>query len=153
MQDLPRASRNLRKHGDSQSVTQWWLLAMAVGSYIAAKISDEPVMPALIYGEWVTSFPAEDWAIWLMVAAFVYLAGIMLNGSWRWSPLPRLIGAAWHMLTLGLFSVSAMTAQYGDLFSLATAILTVLHGWFCWLNMEDLKQAVKYGPDNNRRHS
>ncbi len=145
MLDLPPASLNLRKHGDSQSVTQWWLLAMSVGSYVAAKMNDGPVMPHEVYGEWATSFPAENWAVWLMLASFVYLIGIILNGSWRWSPLLRLIGAAWHMLTLGLFCISAMTAQFGDLFSLATGILTVLHGWFCWLNIMDLRRAVRNG--------
>jgi hypothetical protein len=143
--NLPPASLNLRLHGDSQAVTQWWLLAMSIGSYVAAKLSDDPVMPGIIYGDWATSFPAESWAVWLMLAGFIYLAGILINGAWRWSPALRLIGAAWQMMTLGLFSVSAFTAQFGDLFSLATAILTVLHGWFCWLNIMDLRRAVRNG--------
>ena len=118
---------------------------MSIGSYVAAKISNDPVMPGIIYGDWATSFPAESWAVWLMLAGFIYLAGILINGAWRWSPALRLVGAAWQMMTLGLFSVSAFTAQFGDLFSLATAILTALHGWFCWLNIMDLRRAVRNG--------
>ena len=118
---------------------------MAVGSYIAAKLNDGPVMPHEVYGVWATSIPAEQWALSLMLASAFYLVGIVVNGGWRWSSALRLIGAAWHTITLGLFSVSAFSAQFGDLFSLATMILSVLHGWFCWLNIMDLRRAVRNG--------
>lgn len=146
MLDLPPASLNLRRHGDSQTVFQWAFLVMAVGSYIAAKMKDTPVMPAEVYGEWVTSFPAESWATSLMLASAVYLAGIMINGTWKWSPALRLTGAAWHTITLGMFSIGSAEAQFGDLFSLATAIFAAIHAWFCWLNIMDLRRAVENEP-------
>jgi hypothetical protein len=109
-------------------------------------MKDTPVMPAEVYGVWVTSFPAESWATSLMLASAVYLAGIMINGTWKWSPLLRLTGAAWHTITLGMFSVGSAQAQFGDLFSLATAIFAAIHAWFCWLNIMDLRRAVENEP-------
>lgn len=102
-------------------------------------------MPAEVYGEWVTSFKAETWAISLMLASFVYLLGIIINGSWKWSPALRLTGAGWHTITLGLFTVGSSAAPYGDPFALATAIFACVHAWFCWLNIMDLRRAVRNG--------
>ena len=121
---------------------QLFFLALAVLCYIAAKAKHSPVMPAEVYGEWVTSYPAENWAVSLMLASAVYLAGIIINGAWRWSPALRLTGAAWHTITLGMFSIGSSEAQFGDVFSLATALLMGINGWFCWLNIMDLRRAV-----------
>lgn len=148
MLDLPPASLNLRRHGDSQTVLQLFFLALAVLCYIAAKAKHSPVMPAEVYGEWVTSYPAENWAVSLMLASAVYLAGILINGTWKWSPALRLIGAAWHTITLGMFSIGSSEAQFGDVFSLATALLMGINGWFCWLNIMDLRRAVQNDPSN-----
>lgn len=147
MLDLPPASLNLRRHGDSQTVFQWAFLVMAIAFYLAAKAKETPVMPAEVYGDWVTSFQAETWAISLMLASTIYLCGIIINGSWKWSPVLRLIGAGWHTTTLGLFCVGSAQATYGDPFALATAVFGVVHGWFCWLNIMDLRRAVENEPN------
>lgn len=141
--DLPPASLNLRRHGDSQSKTQIAFLVIAIGFWIGAKLKDSPVMPAAVYGEWVVSFPAEWWAASIMLASAIYLSGILINGAWRWSPLLRLSGALWHIVTLTAFVIGASSAEYGDFLTISCGVFAVKHGWFAWLNAGDLCRAVR----------
>jgi len=138
----PPVSINLRKHGDSQLVVQAMMLGISVLFWIAAKMRSGPVMPSSIYGDWVVSFDAEVWAASIMLAAFVFLAGIIINGEWRWSPALRLGGALWHCITLGAFVAGAATAQYGDPVVMMCTGAGVVHLWFAWLNCGDLRRAI-----------
>ncbi len=142
---LPPSSHNLRKHGDSQAVVQAAFLLLSILFFIAAKLKDSPVMPAEVYGEWVVSIDAEAWAVSIMLASVVYILGIIVNGNWRWSPLLRLIGAGWHVLTLGAFTVGSGAATYGDSFALGCLVFALVHLFFCYWNASDLWRAIKTG--------
>lgn len=137
----PPTSKNLRRHGDSQLVFQLMMLGIAVLFWAAAKATDHPVMPSMIYGDWVTSIDAELWASSIMLASFVYLLGIMINGEWRYSPVLRLIGAAWHVVTLTAFITGAMGSQYGDPVVMMCIGAGGVHIWFVGLNIDDVRRS------------
>ena len=134
----PRASRNLRKHGDSQEVQQWTLLALSLAFWLRAALSDHEVMSVSAYGEWVTAFHAEWWAGSIMLASGLYLLGIYINGNWRWSPLLRLIGASWHIATMGIFVYGAASSPDGDFIVLTSGTFCGLHIVFASWNFTDL---------------
>ena len=136
----PYVSNNLKRHGDSQEVMQWAFFVLACLFWAAAKLNPDPIMPAEVYGVWVVSIDAEIWAGSIMMAAGLYMLGILINGAWRWSPLLRTVGALWHVVTLTTFSLSAMGAQYGDFMTLAAGVFAGVHGWFLWLNIADLRR-------------
>ena len=142
---LPPASKNLRLHGDSQTVYQKMMLGMALAFWVAAKIMEGPVMNPALYGEFVTQYPAEYWAASLMLASAVYLAGIIINGNWRWSPALRLTGALWHCVTLAMFSYGGMSAADGQPMMIWGGCALGVHAWFALLNIGDLWRAVRYG--------
>lgn len=142
---LTPASKNLRRHGDSQTVFQIMLLGMALVFWVFAKIKSVPIMDAEIYGDFVTRYPAEWWAASLMLASGAYLAGIVINGNWRWSPALRLIGAGWHVATMALFVVGGMNAVHGDVIMIWGASILVVHLFFVAWNIGDLCRAVRYG--------
>ena len=143
----PPWSKNLRRHGDSQYVVQWMMLAISIMFWIAAVVTSVPVMEADTYGVWVTSFPAEVWAGSIMLASFVYLLGIIINGEWRWSTVLRCIGAVWHVLTLAAFCLEAWGTAHGNpVVMMSTGALGV-HVWFAALNMGDLWRAIEAGRD------
>ena len=139
----PPVSINLRKHGDSQLVFELMMLEIATIFWIAAKAKSGPVMPPSIYGEWVTSFDAEMWAGSIMLASFVFLAGIIINGDWRWSPALRFSGALWQVATLSAFCIGSLGAQYGDPVVMMCAGACSVHMWFVWLNLGDMLRAVR----------
>ena len=138
----PPVSLGLHRHGDSQFVVQCMMLAIAVMFWLAAKAMAGPVMAADTYGVWVTSWPAEVWAGSIMAAAFAFLMGIMINGEWRWSPALRLLGAAWHVVTLTAFCVGAAGAAHGNPVVIMCMGALGVHLWFVWLNAADLRRAV-----------
>lgn len=138
---LPPWSLNLRKHGDSQIVVQCAALALAILFHLSATIQEKQIMPAEVYGEWITHYPAEWWARSIMGASTVYLLGIMVNGSWRWSPALRVVGATWHVIVLSAFVLGAWGTTYGDFFVLICAVFGAMHIVFlCW-NLGDLARA------------
>lgn len=139
---LPPASKNLRRHGDSQVVFQIMLLGMALVFWVFAKVNDNPIMAPEIYGDFVTRYPAEWWAASLMLASGAYLAGIMINGNWRWSAAMRLIGAIWHVLTMALFVWGGMGAKHGDVIMIWGASILIVHLFFTGWNAADLWRAV-----------
>ena len=136
-------SPNLRRHGDSQEVLQWAFLVLAFGFWAAAKAKESPIMPSEVYGAWVVSIDAEIWAGSIMLAASLFLMGIIINGRWRWSPLLRLCGALWHVGTLGIFAISAAGSEYGDFMTLAAGVFCGVHAWFFALNLADFRWALK----------
>jgi hypothetical protein len=142
----PPWSRNLRRHGDSQYVVQWMMLAIAIMFYAAAVLTDAPVMQADTYGAWVTSFHAEVWAGSIMLASFVFLLGIIINGEWRWSTVLRCIGAVWHVLTLAAFCVGAFGTAHGSPVVMMSMGALGVHVWFAALNLGDLIRAIKGTP-------
>lgn len=139
----PPVSINLRKHGDSQLVFELMMLGIATMFWLAAKAKSGPVMPASVYGEWVTSFDAEVWAGSIMLASFVFLAGIIINGEWRWSPVLRFIGSLWQVTTLSAFAIGSFGAQYGDPVVMMSAGACFPHVWFVWLNWGDMMRATQ----------
>jgi hypothetical protein len=135
----PYLSPNLRRHHDSQFVVQCMMLGISVAFWIAAKASHDPVMDARTYGEWVVGIDAEIWAASIMLASFVFLMGIVINGEWRHSPIMRFIGAAWHVLTLGAFCVGSFGAPFGDPILIMSGGAFCVHLWFAWINWKDLR--------------
>ena len=142
---LPPSSRNLRRHGDSQTVVQGAFLLLSILFFIAAKMKESPVMPAEVYGEWVVSIPAEAWAISIMLASVTHILGIIVNGNWRWSPALRVAGVTWQILTLGAFTIGSGAAVYGDSFALGCLVFALVHGLFLYWNLGDLWRAIKVG--------
>lgn len=137
----PRASRNLKRHGNAQITHQWVLMVMALAFWIMAVRQDTPVMGPELYGLWVTSFPAELWAGSIMFASMFYLAGCYINGEWRWSPLLRLIGALWHIFTMGAFAWGAWSVGSSAMVMISASFVA-LHIWFAALNASDLLGAI-----------
>lgn len=134
----------LRRHRGEQVAFAWTLLLIAVLFYARAVTTDEYVMPPGVYGEWVTSFPAEWWALSLMGASAAWIVGIVINGHWRWSPCLRLLGTGWHIVTLALFVFGAADAgaDFMILLSLGAACaVAVMFGWA----MIDVWHAVRGG--------
>lgn len=142
---VPPASRNLRRHGDSQTVVQLAFFGMSLAFWAAAKLREAPVMDERIYGKIVGAYPAELWATSIMLASGLYLSGIIINGSWRWSAALRLIGAAWHGATLSLFTCGGATAEYGDPIMIWGGTALGMHvAFICW-NVGDFTRAVRHG--------
>jgi hypothetical protein len=139
---LPPWSANLRKHGDSQLVMQWCTLGLSALFYGRAVASDGQVMPAEVYGEWVTHYPAEWWALLIMGASTVYIVGILINGHWRWSPVFRVIGAGAHVTVMAAFVVGAIGATYGDFFVLICLVMGLQHAVFLAWNLIDMSRAI-----------
>jgi hypothetical protein len=146
-QRRPPLSSNLKRHGDSQEVISWWLLLMASLFWAMARLTDRPIMEPDDYGHWVTQFPAEYWAWSLMVASTVFLLGVIINGNWRWSPLLRLIGAGWHLITLVTFSAGAWWETGGNFITIAAGSLAAVHLVFVWWNTCDLAAGVRRGKE------
>jgi len=138
---LPPWSQNLRRHGDSQLVMQWCTLGLSVLFYLRAVLSEGQVMPAEVYGAWVTDYPAEWWAMLIMGASTIYIVGIVINGYWRWSPVFRVIGSGLHVTVMAAFVVGAFGAAYGDFFVLICLVMGVQHSVFLAWNMGDLMRA------------
>lgn len=134
-------SPNLRRHGDSQEVTQWAFLAISAAFWAAALLQDGPVMRPQTYGPWIVTWPTQWWAGSLMLASATFLLGIIINGRWRWSPLLRLIGAAWHSTTLGIFCAGGIVAPYGENLAISSGVFCAVHLWFAAMNAADLRQA------------
>lgn len=136
-------SLNLKRHGDSQTVIGWAFLFISICHWISAKLSETPMMPREVYGDWVVSIDAEIWASSLMAASTLLLVGVRINGDWRWSPALRFIGSLWHCVTLFAFAVGAFGTQYGDFFVVATGSFGAIFAWFACLNYSDLLRAVR----------
>jgi hypothetical protein len=96
-----------------------------------------------VYGEWVTAYPAEWWALLIFAASTVYLFGIVINGHWRWSPVLRVAGAAAHVTTMAAFVRGASGAVYGDFFVLICFVMGVVHAVFLAWNIFDLARAIR----------
>ncbi len=141
--DFAPWSQNLRRHGDSQTQVQQAFLGMGVVFWIVAKRSDEPVMSAAVYGDLIGGYPAELWAASVMLASTVYLAGIIINGAWRWSAALRLAGASWHVFTLALFAWGGANAPEGKHLVIWALVALYLHVRFTIWNIGDFARAVR----------
>lgn len=137
------ASRNLRCHGDSQLVLQIAFLCMGFAFWGVAAFLDDPVMDATVYGKFIGSYPAEWWAGSVILASFIYLAGIIINGNWRWSALLRLVGATWHVVTLSAFAHGGWAAPQGMHLLIWCGTALGIHGVFLWWNLGDFARAVR----------
>ena len=77
-----------------------------------------------------------------MAASTAYLLGVIINGKWRWSPVLRVAGASWHVITLAAFVLSAFGAEFGDFMVLASGVFCGVHTVFLWWNIRDMLDAV-----------
>jgi hypothetical protein len=127
MKLAPPVAPMLRRYRSLQ--LGWCLPFLAISSlfWAGAHFSDEPMMPAEVYGEWVVSSPAEWWALSIMAGCASWLVGILINGDWRWSPFLRLIGTTWQVCTLGAFAIGSIGTQFGEIVSTGGAVFAVAH--------------------------
>ena len=117
-------------------------MILSIMFFAGAKLRDKPVMPAEVYGAWVTEFPAEWWAQAVMAASTIYLVGIFINGHWRWSPVLRVLGCVLHVIVMSAFVRGASDAIYGDFFVMICAVIGGAHMWFLAWNLGDLARAM-----------
>lgn len=140
-------SKNLRRFGRDQLIVQIMLAAVGFWFCAAAAIKDTDVMNPDVYGYLITSVKAEWWSWPIFVVSLIYILGILINGNWRWSPVLRLFGSVFHVLTLGLFSALSLLATsasvYTEPFPATTAIACGINVWFMILNIGDTYRAVK----------
>jgi hypothetical protein len=57
-------------------------------------------MPGEVYGAAIARYPAEWWSASVVLACGAFLAGVLVNGHWRWSAALRSGGAAVHCAIL-----------------------------------------------------
>lgn len=141
--DCAPASYNLRRYGAVQLFIQAHFFAMGCVFWIVAKAIEIPVMSEAVYGEFIGSFPAEWWAGSVIAASGLYLGGIIINGNWRWSVCLRLIGALWHVLTLGAFAHGGATAPEGLHLLIWACVALSMHCILLWWNLGDFARAVR----------
>ena len=128
-EDTP--SKNLKKFGQQQMSVQIVIFLVAVIYCLAAAIFTTPVMDGSVYGNSVTSVPAEYWSWPLLVATMIY----MTYGSISNTIIPFLF----CYLASGVSSLNP--------FVVATAVVGSFNLWFVTLNIGDLYRAVKRGDD------
>lgn len=143
MLDYSPASLNLRRYGGIQLFVQGHFLAMGIVFWVVAKAIDIPVMSTTVYGKFIGSYPAEWWAGSVIAASFLFLAGIIINGNWRWSVSLRLAGALWHVLTLSAFAHGGATAPEGLHLLIWACVALSMHLWLLWWNLGDFARAVR----------
>lgn len=136
-------STNLRRYGQYQLGLSF-LLGVAGAIYCAAAaLKSGPIMDPAIYGDLVTSVPAEAWSWPITLASCVYLLGIWINGNWRWSPFLRLAGALVHAVSLTLFAIMAYRLPTVDPFVVTAALCGAANIWFFALNLGDAVRAIR----------
>jgi hypothetical protein len=140
--DAP-ASRNLHRHGPVQTFVQMHFLALGIAFWFVAMSFETPIMDAAVYGDFIGTYPAEWWAASVMLASAAYLAGIIINGNWRWSAALRLAGALWHVFTLTAFSHGGWSAPQGLHLLIWASVALSMHLIFLWWNLGDLARAVR----------
>ena len=144
-EDTP--SKNLKKFGQQQMSVQIVIFLVAVIYCLAAAIFTTPVMDGSVYGNSVTSVPAEYWSWPLLVGTMIYMLGILLNGNWRWSPTLRTYGSISNTIIPFLFCYLASGVSSLNPSVVATAVVGSFNLWFVTLNIGDLYRAVKRGDD------
>ena len=137
------ASKNIRQWGDHQLTLAVLLLWGAMYFTYIALATTEIVMSPEIYGEWVTGFQAEYWSIPMFMGSALHIAGIKINGRWRWSPLVRVAGCLLSSVMLVAFAAGAMGASMGDPVFAFGSIFAIFYVWFTVLNMGDLARSIK----------
>ena len=137
------ASQNLRRYGNVQVFVQAHFLVMGIAFWFVAKKLDVAVMSTRVYGEVIGRYPAEWWAGSIILASGIFLAGIIINGNWRWSVCLRLIGAAWHVLTLSAFAHGGATAPEGMHLLIWACVALSMHVFLLWWNLGDFARAVR----------
>ena len=153
MLDCAPASQNLRRYGNVQVFVQAHFLVMGIAFWVVAKVLDVAVMSTRVYGEFIGQFPAEWWAGSIILASWIFLAGIIINGNWRWSVCLRLVGATWHVLTLSAFAHGGWTAPEGMHLLIWACVALSMHGWLLWWNLGDFARAVRSKSWPPTRHS
>jgi len=143
MLDCSPASRSLRRFGGIQAFVQMHFLVMGLAFWLVARSFDTPIMDAEVYGPFIGSYPAEWWAASVILASFLFMAGITINGRWRWSAGLRLLGAFWHVLTLSAFAHGGWTAPQGLHLLIWACVALSMHLFLLWWNLGDFSQAIR----------
>lgn len=137
------ASKNVREYGHHQlmiAFIQAW--GSAYFTFFALS-TDTIMMSPDVYGEWVTGFQAEYWSIPLLIGALIHIAGVKINGSWRWSPALRVFGSVVISCMLSMFVYGSGTAPLGDPIVAFSSGFACIYFWFTLLNIGDLSRSIK----------
>lgn len=136
-------SKNLREHGQAQLIIQLFHGCFAAIYCAAAAIMDGPIMDPAIYGDVVTSVPAEYWSWPILIVCMIYILGILINGNWRWSPALRLFSAVAQTLQIGSFGLLAFRPDSLDPFVVGCAVLAAFNIWCIFLNLGDAARGIR----------
>lgn len=123
-------------------------LFYGVAFFIAGHIGIQAMEPQT-YGEVAVDGSIEAWATVQLSGAFMLCMGIIMNGRWRWSCVPRGLGASVVVGLALVLSASAFSAPSGwpiGLFCLGFAL------WgapVIWWNLVDAVGAVRWWRDKN----
>jgi len=79
----------------------------------------------------------------LSISGLIHMAGVRINGSWRWSPVLRLIGMLGHLGGIGsLWVIGEITAKSaGYTYGFLTGCLVMV----VWMIVLDVVRAAKNG--------
>lgn len=132
------ASKNLREFGQYQlgftGVILWgalYLMYIMLGDNITERLQN-------ILG--IRSIALD---VILIFASLIYIAGIKINGRWRWSPVLRVVGSALNSLVLFFVVAGVTVAGNGDPIVAFGSGLAIMNSWFVVLNCGDLIRAIK----------
>lgn len=97
------------------------MYAGGLGLYIGFLISMFGVSPA----SWVSGSASGQlmFAQGLTLAALIHAIGISVNGSWRWSPMLRVVGISLHALMIFYAAVIGILSTAGYTYMWVFAIL------------------------------
>jgi hypothetical protein len=134
----------VKKHGIAMRDFSALSFGIGVLFWVVAKWEDSAIMDPEMYGEVATGIPAEWWAGAIMGFAALTIAGIMINGHWRWSPILRFVGMFFGFVTYSTFAWSAWGAM--DAFTLICAPAAVSFGryaWLCGIDMAGMSRRLR----------
>ncbi len=137
----PWRSPMLKRSGWLQGGFGLFNLGVGMVFWAFAKIVDSAVMEPKVYGDLVTGIPAEWWAGAIMAAQTTLMIGVIINGAWRWSPALRCLGSFASVGIFGSFTLSAVTAVYGDFFVICCGGMALTYMFLFALNFYDLMVA------------
>lgn len=139
-----RSSKYLKEYGQVQEFCALFFFAIGAVSYVAALVSRFALLPAEVYGDFVTSIPAWVWAAALMAGSSVYYLGIQINGH---APVVssslRLAGAVSHMATLLFFVIGAAVTAGAEFFVISCSAFVCVFAVFAGMNLLDLIGALR----------
>ena len=127
---LESASLNLRRYGQLQVCIQLAFAVYFLHTFLMS-IFHQDLSAVVGFG---------------ICSTGVYIAGIYINGAWRWSPVLRLLGALVQLAIL----VAAKDAYDQTEMSQVVTICAGFVLWFIGLNIGDTLRAIR-GPLHHER--